>query len=146
MTAVARGELEECLPARPESVAALRHEVLEFAALRGASARERENIALAVSEALSNAVVHAYAGRDEPGLLAVRASVDEGALEVEVCDEGSGISPRRDSPGMGFGLDLIARVSDRLELEDAKPGARVRMTFRIGRNEPSARYRNAKPA
>jgi len=126
--------LHDRLPALPESIAPLRHAVLGFASDSGASERQREDIALAVSEALSNAVVHAYVGRDSPGLLAVNARLRGRWLEVVVCDEGVGMLPRTDSPGLGLGLALIARVTEELELEslDAIPGVRVRMKFAIG--------------
>ena len=126
--------LHDRLPALPESIAPLRHSVLGFASDSGASERQREDIALAVSEALSNAVVHAYVGHDSPGLLAVNARLRGRWLEVVVCDEGVGMLPRTDSPGLGLGLALIARVTEELELEslDAIPGVRVRMKFAIG--------------
>jgi hypothetical protein len=69
--------MHERLPARPDSVARLRHAVVGFAGRRGASIRRREDIALAVSEALSNIVLHAYAGSDRPGAIDVRASVSD---------------------------------------------------------------------
>lgn len=126
--------LHDRLPALPESIAPLRHSVLGFASDSGASERQREDIALAVSEALSNAVVHAYVGHDSPGVVAVNARREGRWLEVVVCDEGIGMLPRTDSPGLGLGLPLIVRVTEGLELEsmDAMPGVRVRMKFAIG--------------
>ena len=67
------------LVARPASVGPLRRGVVAFAAASGASERQREDIALAVSEALSNAVVHAYAGSESPGDDR-RGRVDVGAI------------------------------------------------------------------
>jgi anti-sigma regulatory factor (Ser/Thr protein kinase) len=105
--------------------------VTDFAEHCGATARQCDDIAVATSEALTNAVLHAYVGLDLPGEVAVRASVSDGCFEVVVSDRGSGVQPRRDSPGLGLGLGLIARLSDRLVIEDAMPGARVRMSFAI---------------
>jgi len=131
MPASHRSRLEQRLPARPESITALRRAVVEYAARGGASARRREDIALAVSEALSNVVVHAYAGRAEPGDVRVHASIDDGALEIAVCDEGNGMT-RRGGPGLGLGLEIMSQVSDRLRLESGgAPGLRVRMTFAL---------------
>ena len=126
--------LHERLPARPENIPRLRHSVLGFAGSYGASERQRENIGLAVSEAVSNAVVHAYVGRDSPGPVAIDVWVRGRALDVVVCDEGIGMRPRTDSPGLGLGLSLMARVAEQFELEspDASPGVRVHMTFEIG--------------
>lgn len=117
------------LPARPQSVPSLRAAVTNYAGRCGATARQREDIALATSEALTNAVLHAYAGLDIPGEVAVHASIHDGCFEVVVCDRGNGVRPRPDSPGLGLGLGLIARLTDSLVIEDAMPGARVRMSF-----------------
>jgi serine/threonine-protein kinase RsbW len=126
--------LKERLPARPESVARLRRAVVAYADSNGASDRQREDIALAVSEALSNAVVHAYAGHDRPGDVGVEAWIGDSVLHVAVSDDGGGMLPRTDSPGLGLGLALMGRITERLELgrHDAMSGVCVRMTFSIG--------------
>jgi anti-sigma regulatory factor (Ser/Thr protein kinase) len=124
--------LHEQLAARPQSIGRLRHAVVAFAGSGGASAGQCATIALAVSEALNNAVLHAYLGLAEPGVMAIDAHVRESLLEVVVCDEGSGMRPRTDSPGVGLGLPLIARLTERLEITDTEPGVAVRMTFAIG--------------
>jgi len=105
-----------------------------FAGTSGASDRQREDIALAVSEALSNAVMHAYVGYDSPGLVAVNARMDGAWLEVVVCDEGIGMQTRIDSPGLGLGLRLIVRMAERVRVESlaTTPGVRIRMMFAIG--------------
>ena len=125
-------QLHERVPARPEWVAPLRTAVVRFAAGNGASGPERDDIALAVTEALGNAVLHAYVGHDRPGCVAVDAWMHKRSLEVVVCDEGNGMVPRTDSPGMGLGLTLIERIAEQLRLEETRPGVRVRMTFAIG--------------
>jgi serine/threonine-protein kinase RsbW len=111
----------------------LRRAVVDFASGHGASDRQREDIALAVSEALSNAVMHAYVGHASPGIMRVKACMHERWLEVVVSDQGVGMLPRADSPGLGIGLALIGRITERLELESREsiPGLRVRMTFAI---------------
>ncbi|MEA2155108.1 MAG: Histidine kinaselike ATPase domain, partial [Solirubrobacteraceae bacterium] len=55
-------QVHEVVGARAENIAPLRHAVAGFAALNGASDCELEDVALAVSEALTNAVLHAYRG------------------------------------------------------------------------------------
>jgi anti-sigma regulatory factor (Ser/Thr protein kinase) len=127
--------LHEQLPACPQSVGRLRHAVTEFAGSGGASAGQCATIALAVSEALSNAVIHAYADCDEPGDMVVEASLHDHSLEVVVCDQGGGMRPRPDSPGAGLGLPLIASVTEQLEIRETSPGVAVHMTFAIG-DEP----------
>ncbi len=122
----------ERLPARPQSITPLRQAVVGYAESCGASERRREDIALAVSEAVSNAVLHAYVGRQVAGAVGVEAWIQGSRLVVVVFDEGHGMSQRDDSPGLGLGLGLIERMTDGLELEDMRPGLRVRMTFAIG--------------
>lgn len=127
-----RERLHERVPAQPACIAPLRQAVVRFAAANGASACQRDDIALAVTEALGNAVLHAYVGHDRPGVVGVDARMHERSLEVIVCDEGNGMLPRPDSPGMGIGLVLIERIAERLRFEETRPGVRVRMTFTVG--------------
>ena len=126
--------LQERLPALPENIAPLRRAVVGHAACHGASDHQRDDIALAVSEALSNVVVHAYADR-EPGDVAVDAWIDERSLHVVVCDDGIGMMPRVETPGLRMGLALIGQVTEQVKLESRRgstPGLRIRMTFAIG--------------
>lgn len=126
--------LQHRLPARPDSVAQLRRAVTSYALHNGASQRQREDIALAVSEAISNAVLHAYVGRDRPGDVNVSAWMQDRCLEVVVSDDGSGLAPRPDSPGLGLGLVLMGQMADQLRFEkpESVPGMRVQMSFSIG--------------
>lgn len=127
-------DLHRRLPARPESIAALRHAVVDFAGSSGASDRQREDIALAVSEAVTNAVIHAYAGDAIPGDVAVQAWMQDRSLEVVVCDEGIGMVPRTDSPGLGLGLPLIGQVTQQIGIggTETLSGVRLHMSFAIG--------------
>jgi anti-sigma regulatory factor (Ser/Thr protein kinase) len=128
---VAGALLRECLPACALSIGPLRRAVVQFASAWGASDRQCEDIAVAVSEAVSNVVVHAYVGRERPGSVALEASVHGSALVVVVCDEDVGMRARA-SRGVAIGLRLIFRLTERLEFADTLPGTRVAMTFRIG--------------
>jgi anti-sigma regulatory factor (Ser/Thr protein kinase) len=125
------GRLFERLPACPQSIGPLRRAVVQFASGCGASDRQCEDIAVAVSEAMNNVVEHAYVGRETPGIVAVEASGHGSVLVVVVCDEGIGIRAR-DIRGVGIGLQLIFRLTERVEFVDTMAGARVSMTFRIG--------------
>jgi anti-sigma regulatory factor (Ser/Thr protein kinase) len=94
------------------------------------------DIKLAITEACTNVVVHAYAEAEGP--MSITAEVDAGRLVVAVCDEGRGIAPRADSPGLGLGLPLIATLAEAVELgRDAEEHTEVRMVFRLD-PEPSA--------
>jgi len=122
-------DMELALPARATNIAVVRH---AFGALGEAFALDEEilsNIRLAVTEACTNVVVHAYPDEHE-GLLEVAATLQAGKLEVVVRDEGPGIRPRPDSPGLGLGLPLIASLTESVQLgRDEDERTEVRMTF-----------------
>lgn len=122
---------DERLPAHPRSVARARETVIAFAVAHGASAAQCHAVALAVSEAVSNAILHAYAGGDDGAVVELRTSVLGHRLVAVVADDGVGMGRARPSGGLGLGL--MARLSDRLEVESlsTSPGTRVRMTFSI---------------
>jgi anti-sigma regulatory factor (Ser/Thr protein kinase) len=98
--------------ARPETVAFLREAVAEFVVANGVAEPHVSDVQLAVSEAVTNAVVHAFRDRAETGTVSVSVTVDDDGVEVVVRDDGSGLAPRDDSPGLGLGLPLIRRVAD----------------------------------
>src|SRR5689334_5858135 len=70
------------------------------------------DIALAITEAATNAVLHAYRDRDRPGTVTITANAEADHVTFSVRDEGSGLAPRVDSPGLGLGLGLIAQLAD----------------------------------
>jgi anti-sigma regulatory factor (Ser/Thr protein kinase) len=122
------------VPASAPNVAELRHSVVEFARANGVPEPRLDDVALAVSEAVSNAVVHAFRGIGDHGTLMVQAAVREREwLDVQVTDDGSGMAPRDDSPGLGLGLPLIRHLAD--ELDHRQPangiGTEVWMRFRF---------------
>jgi serine/threonine-protein kinase RsbW len=126
--------------AEPQAVPLARAVVTQVAEREGAPDTVRSALALAVSEACTNVVLHAYADADAPGDLEVRARKAGSVLTVEVADDGRGLVPRIDSPGLGLGLPLIAQVVDVLELrtERARPGLVVRMQFDLEPNSETS--------
>ena len=121
------------VPAVADELSAVRIAVTSFAAGHGAPADVQSDIALAVSEACANAVLHAYVDDPEPGALIVEAFRRNGELVIVIGDEGRGMVPRVDSPGLGLGLALIGRLAARLEIDDrtTAPGTRLQMTFAL---------------
>jgi anti-sigma regulatory factor (Ser/Thr protein kinase) len=99
-------------------------------------------VELAVSEAVSNVVLHAYRDRDgatADGRVDIRVRADVEGVWVVVADDGVGMLRRDDSPGLGLGLRLIANVSDQLLIVQGDTGTRVHIRFafaRAGREEP----------
>src|SRR4051812_46736355 len=92
------------------------------------------DIALAVTEAATNAVLHAYRDTDQPGSVNVTAELDGDHVSFSVRDDGSGLAPRVDSPGLGRGLGLIAQVAASADVRAPETGGtEVVMRFAITR-------------
>ncbi len=111
-------------PAQPAQVPAIRHAVAEIARAHGAAQATVVQIRLAVTEAATNAVLHAYrdtAGRPGDVRVLVRAG-DDSRLDIRVRDHGVGPLPRTDSPGLGLGLALMANDADDFELRSLPEG------------------------
>ena len=120
-------------PAAPESVAQLRQAVGDFAYEHGVPEHRASDIRLAVSEAVSNAVVHAFrGGADGTVIASVTVSAPEW-VDVRVTDDGSGMAPRDDSPGLGLGLPLIRHLTDQFEHRrpPGSAGTELWMRFRL---------------
>jgi stage II sporulation protein AB (anti-sigma F factor) len=120
---------EATFPATPSGVGAMRREVAAFAGRAGMGADDIADVSLAVSEAATNAVVHAY--RASEGHLHVRSHVDGRELIVVVGDTGSGLAPRADSPGLGLGMPLMASVTTRFNIVSQGAGTEVHMAFAL---------------
>jgi anti-sigma regulatory factor (Ser/Thr protein kinase) len=130
-------DFELTLPARAENVAVVRHAFGGVGDALDVPDHALADVKLAVTEACTNVVVHAYPDGDGP--MAVSAALTDGALIVVVSDEGRGILPRPDSPGLGLGLPLIATLASSLELgTNDRDETEVRMTFLLDRALGSA--------
>jgi serine/threonine-protein kinase RsbW len=118
------------LPARPENVAVIRHVMGAFAEALQLPAELVEDMRLAVTEACTNVVRHAYHGR-EPGPIDVVIRPNGDELQLIVADQGTGIGPSPDLAGPGLGLPLIAALADHVEIEHGPSrGSRLAMSFR----------------
>jgi anti-sigma regulatory factor (Ser/Thr protein kinase) len=125
-------QLHRSLPAVPASVPALRAAVAEFVGSAGVRGDHLDAVKLAVSEAVTNAVMHAYLDADEPGEVRVATCLRDGKVYVTVSDDGMGMMPRLDSPGLGVGLPFIADTADTLDIaSSARGGTELRMSFQL---------------
>jgi GAF domain-containing protein/anti-sigma regulatory factor (Ser/Thr protein kinase) len=115
--------------AAPANVPSVRHHLRAFAEAQGAGADVLSNLALATTEAVTNAVLHAYVDMD-PGDVVVTAQTAAGEIVVGVLDDGRGMQPRPDSPGLGMGLPMIGQLTTSVDIrERANGGTEVRMRF-----------------
>jgi serine/threonine-protein kinase RsbW len=122
--------IRRSFPADPAAPGAARRTIREFLGALGADPVRLSDVLLAVSEVVTNCVVHGYRGR--PGQVAIEARHTGDRLELSVADEGSGMRPRIDSPGLGLGLPLVGRVADRVDISASRGGGtRVSMSFSL---------------
>jgi len=127
-----RGQtLSNTYPAVADSVPRAREALSSFARSAGATDDQLDSIRLAVSEAATNVVVHAY--DDNSGRIQLEAGLSSGELWVQIADDGLGMRPQAQSPGLGFGLSLISQVCDEFEIaKRSSGGLEVRMRFALG--------------
>lgn len=126
-TSCRKSSLREQLPPVPANVSVARERVASVAQANGASATRIEDVALAVSEAVTNAfTAHREAGSAKPVVLI--AEMENGhTLEVTVADQGAGfvapskaepLTPAPDSPedvDDGLGLTVMRQLADEVE-------------------------------
>ena len=121
---------EQSSSAIPDSVPLLRNAVARF--LEEASVDEPlvQTVKLAVSEALTNVVLHAYPD-GHPGPVHLTATLEgSAAIVVTISDEGRGMIPRADSPGAGLGLPIIAQLAASVEISHGdSDGTTLKMSF-----------------
>jgi anti-sigma regulatory factor (Ser/Thr protein kinase) len=124
--------LEASCPGEPASATAARHAAVEAVRAAGATADVCERVALAVTEAVANAVMHAYDAPGEAGEVVLRGWSAPGRVVLEVRDAGRGLLPRDDSPGLGLGLALIRHMADDVRIESsAGTGTALTLVFAV---------------
>lgn len=122
------GTLTRSYAAEAESVPLVRADIARFASEAGASEEQLDAVRLAVSEAVTNVVLHAYRWR--AGRVYVTAAAVSGELWVLIGDSGCGMNAQSNSPGLGLGLGLISQESDGFTIVSrATGGTEVRMRF-----------------
>jgi serine/threonine-protein kinase RsbW len=128
----AAGEsLSKSFPAVAESVPSARDALSRFAQAAGANEEQIDAIKLAVSEAATNVVVHAYG--ENSGEIKVDAALASGDLWIHVADDGLGMRPNIDTPGLGVGIALISQVADEFAIATSSSGGvEVQMRFELG--------------
>jgi serine/threonine-protein kinase RsbW len=129
------GIVELSIPARAEFIALCRLALIGLARMRALSPDVVADLKLALTEACSNSIRHAYReGRE--GIVEVRYQLSENSIAVEVCDEGDGFDPavlRQQAQELdegGLGIAIIRAVTDELDIS-ARPsgrGSRLRFT------------------
>jgi len=126
------------IPAKPEYIALGRLALTGIAGLNGhaISPEVLGDLKLALTEACTNSVRHAYA--DGEGVVEIVYELHEDRLVVEVRDRGEGFdtpaapAARDDPPEGGLGIAIIRALSDELDLgEGSDGGLRLRFVKRL---------------
>jgi len=121
------------LPARPENVAVVRHVLGAFAEALQLPDPVIEDMRLAVTEACTNVVRHAYSGHeaDDQNALRIELRPQPHGMLVVVEDRGRGLAPSPEGGGPGLGLPLMAALTEDLQISHGpgNRGSRVAMSF-----------------
>lgn len=122
------------MPPHPRYLSMARLLVGGTGAQSGLTIEDIDDMKVAVSEAITNAIDHAYLG-EEKGAILVRYRPSPGELTVEVEDTGSGFDPDAldksqpgPSPDGGLGLFLVREMADHVKVESA-PGSGTKVTI-----------------
>jgi serine/threonine-protein kinase RsbW len=131
-----RSDVKLTLPARPENVAVVRHVLGAFAESMRLPDELIEDLRLAVTEACTNVVRHAYPD-GVPGAVEISVEPEPDQVRIVVADYGRGIGTSSDTSGPGLGLPLIAAIASTVDLQSS-PGAGSRVTMTFARRSPGA--------
>jgi anti-sigma regulatory factor (Ser/Thr protein kinase) len=126
-------QLELSVPAQAENIPLVRHAVAGFLDGHGVGGDQASDMLLAVTEACTNVVQHAYRdGAVENAEIEIWAELHDMTVTITVRDQGGGFAPRVDSPGLGLGLPVIAALTQTVEIRPTPPsGTEVVMTFSV---------------
>ncbi len=126
------------IPAKPEYIALARLALSGLAQVRPVEPETLADLKLALTEACSNSVRHAYQeGRS--GTVGVRYVLDGSRLAVEVVDEGGGfdVAALDGGDGLGeldeggLGLAIIRALTDELAIDSHERGSRLRFAKQL---------------
>jgi serine/threonine-protein kinase RsbW len=128
------GSVALSIPARPEYVALCRLALTGLARTRALSPELVADLKLALTEACSNSVRHAYE-EGRAGVVEVRYELAEDRISIEVLDEGAGFDPQalknaqEELDEGGLGIAIIRAVTDELDIGiRSEGGSRLRFT------------------
>jgi anti-sigma regulatory factor (Ser/Thr protein kinase) len=126
---VSTAGIEMLVPATAANVPAVRAALAEFVDRNWPEAvRDGPDIALAVTEACSNAVQHAYPSGT--GDMTITSRIGDHHLTIRVDDRGGGITAPSRNPGMGLGLKLIHALAEATVTSTTR-GTTVRLRFAL---------------
>ena len=141
--AVGADRVELTLSADPRSVRQAREAVRLFTARLGLTDSQGRRLGVALSEAVSNAVEHAYGATVGP--VRVRAWRDGAWLRVEVEDDGQWRTPRPEEQ-RGYGIPTMRALVDSVDIERLPSGTVVRMALSLANRRVELEPGGKRPA
>jgi serine/threonine-protein kinase RsbW len=126
------GVVELSIPAKAEYIVLCRLALTGLARRRALDPELLADLKLALTEACSNSIRHAY--DDGSGTVEVRYELAADRLSIEVLDEGSGFDPEAPTTAEdeldegGLGIAIIRALVDELEIESSGSGSTLRLT------------------
>jgi serine/threonine-protein kinase RsbW len=123
------------IPARAEYISLCRLALTGIARVRDLPDEVLADLKLALTEAASNSVRHAYVGADHAGLVEISYELLPDRLVIEVTDEGEGFDPAAaDGPPEelsegGLGIAIIRAIADEVEIGKQPDGRGSRLRF-----------------
>lgn len=130
-----RSTVRLTIPARAEYITLCRLALTGIARVRDLSDEILADLKLALTEAASNSVRHAYVGADHAGLVEISYELLPDRLVIEVTDEGEGFDPAEaDGPPEelsegGLGIAIIRAIADEVEIGKQPDGRGSRLRF-----------------
>lgn len=128
-----QAHLELVLPAVPDSIPAIRRAVGDAAVELHADAAAVDSVKLAVTEAVTNIVRHAYG--EDGGEIHVAVEAGTRTLVVWVVDEGGGVVAHAHDDEGGYGMRLMRALSRSCDVSSGVDGTSVRMVFPLAGGE-----------
>jgi serine/threonine-protein kinase RsbW len=120
------------IPAKAEYITLGRLALTGLSRLRPLEDETLADLKLALTEACSNSVRHAYSG--DEGLVEILFELHPDRMVIEVMDDGGGFDPaeERDEGALsegGLGIAIIRAVADELEIGTGRSGQGSRLRF-----------------
>ena len=137
-----RGVVALSIPAKPEYIVLCRLALAGLARVRELEAEVVADLKLALTEACSNSIRHAYA-QGRTGAVEIRYELNGEKLQVEVIDDGAGfdvstLAPADSGPDEGgLGIAIIRALTDELAIESDGQGSRLRFTKYLSQDSAS---------
>jgi serine/threonine-protein kinase RsbW len=120
-------------PAKPEYLACFRLVLVGLARAGEIDEETLSDLKLAVTEACSNSVRHAY-GEAGSGNVTGRFELGEDYLAIQIEDDGAGFevdaTEKPSFPPPGFGLSIIQTLTDDFQVSKGTDGRGSRVSFR----------------